>query len=226
MTKGISVTGAVLPEADRKEMMFQSVRLTLVLSRLNEDWLSEQALLVENLLEMWCAPEMLTLADSGTHWQQPRLLAVVLLKYFCRHPDNVNLLFQLLRALCGRFMPDFYFLRDFLETTVAPTYSVEWKRAAFFLFVDLFSEKTGQQPLSQELKAKILQYIIIPCFSYSFDHGEGETLIGSPAAPEQDNADNVVSVFISQVSDFEHIFKFKLKTQFMFKYNSGFIKTS
>jgi len=202
MAKGINMVGLVLQEVEKKEIIHQSVRLTFVMSRLNEDWLAEQAPLIQALLDLWCSPEMLSFADSTEHWQHPRILAKVLLRYFCRHPDNINLIFQLMRALCGRFMPDFYFLRDFLENTVAPKYSVEWKRAAFFLFVDMFADppKGGSAPLTQELKAKILQYILIPCFSYSFDHDEGETLIGSPAAPEQDNSDNIVSVFISQVS--------------------------
>ncbi|XP_065334181.1 transformation/transcription domain-associated protein isoform X2 [Cloeon dipterum] len=208
MAKGISVNGTPLAEPERSEIVHQSIRLTFVLSRLNEEWLSEQALLIETLLDIWCSAGMQAVADSTEYWQQPHLLVKILLRYFCKHTDNINLLFQLLRAFCGRFMPDFYFLRDFLETTVAPKYSVDWKRRAFFLFVDLFVDplKNGQQPLTQELKAKILQYIIIPCFSHSFEIGEGETLIGSPAAPEQDNSDNVVSVFISQVIDPENPF--------------------
>jgi hypothetical protein len=32
--------------------------------------------------------------------------------------------------------------------------------------------------LSQELRGKILQYIVIPGFSKSFDSGEGDALIG------------------------------------------------
>lgn len=50
-----------------------------------------------------------------------------------------------------RFIPDFQFLRDFLQNTVAQSYTVEWKRAAFFQFVDNFNNKM----LSQELKAKV-----------------------------------------------------------------------
>lgn len=52
----------------------------------------------------------------------------------------------------------------------------------------------------QELKAKVLQLILIPCFAVSFQRGETVALIGSEPAPEQDSKDNVVSVFISEVS--------------------------
>lgn len=86
------------------------------------------------------------------------------------------------------------FLRDFLENTVAQTYDVEWKRAAFFRFVEHFSSDS----MSQDLKAKVLQMILIPCFAVSFD--KGQKIVGGPPAPYQDNADNVVSVFINNVS--------------------------
>jgi transformation/transcription domain-associated protein len=89
----------------------------------------------------------------------------------------------------------FQFLRDFLENVVAQSYTIEWKRSAFFRFVELFPSQT----MSQELKSKILQMVLIPCFAQSFERGEGEKLVGSPASPDQDNPDNVVSVFISKV---------------------------
>ena len=43
----------------------------------------------------------------------------VMLEYFKAHRDTeILLLFQLLRALCGRFVADLQFLRDFLENEV------------------------------------------------------------------------------------------------------------
>jgi transformation/transcription domain-associated protein len=86
-------------------------------------------------------------------------------------------------------------LRDFLEKTVAESYTVEWKRSAFFRFVELFHT----DKISQELKARILQLIIIPCFAVCFERGEGDKLIGGPPAPQNDAPDNVVSVFITKV---------------------------
>lgn len=87
------------------------------------------------------------------------------------------------------------FLRDFLENTVAQNYTVEWKRQAFFRFVDLFPTTA----MSQDLKAKVIQLILIPCFAVSFERGETNKLVGSTPAPHQDNPDNVVSVFINKV---------------------------
>ena len=81
------------------------------------------------------------------------LVAKVLLHFFSHHTNDIDLLFQLLRALCLRFIPDFQFLRDFLQNTVAQSFTVEWKRTAFFHFVENF----GNDQLSQDLKAKVRQ---------------------------------------------------------------------
>lgn len=48
---------------------------------------------------------------------------------------------------------------------------------------------------------QILQYVLIPCFAISFERDEGERLIGSPPFPDQENPDNVISVFINNVID-------------------------
>lgn len=42
-----------------------------------------------------------------THWKEPKLLVKILLHYFKHQPTDIDLLFQLLRALCSRFIPDF-----------------------------------------------------------------------------------------------------------------------
>lgn len=70
---------------------------------------------------------------------------------------------------------------------------MEWKRRAFFKFVEHFASDS----MSQELKAKVLQMILIPCFAVSFD--KGHKIVGGPPSPYQDNPDNVVSVFINNV---------------------------
>ena len=122
----------------------------------------------------------------------------ILLHYFQQHPESVELLFHLLRALCEHMIPDFYFLKEFLEKTCCQTYGAEWKRTAFFKFVELFRDAN----FSQELKAEILQHVVIPGFAVSFERGVGEKLIGtSPIIPDQDNSDSVVNVFINKVID-------------------------
>lgn len=42
-----------------------------------------------------------------THWKEPKLIVKILLHYFVQNKSSIDLLFQLLRALCDRFIPDF-----------------------------------------------------------------------------------------------------------------------
>ena len=46
---------------------------------------------------------------------------------------------------------------------------------------------------------KFFQFIIIPCFSLSFEHNDGDKLIGSPPAPDAENSENIISTFILEL---------------------------
>lgn len=189
------------------EVQFLAIRIVNLLVKYDDQWLSEQHQLVACLRKVWISKEFQERhlkADTVDYsqWKEPKLLAKCLLSFVKHHPNEIELLFQLLRAFTGRFIPDFEFLREFLENTVANNYTVDWKRMAFFKFVELFCDAN----FPQDLKAKILQYILIPSFSVAFDRGEGERLIGGPPAPEQDLNENVMSVFINKVIDTENPF--------------------
>ena len=143
-----------------------------------------------------------------SHWKEPKLIVKILLEYFKLHQETeIILLFYILRSLCGRYVADFQFLKDFLEHQVCNKFTVDWKRSAFFEFIRLWKMHEGQTAaataaaggLSQDLKAKILQYIIIPAFGNSFEKGETDAIIGSTPSPETDSDDNVVSSFITNI---------------------------
>ncbi|XP_054724829.1 transformation/transcription domain-associated protein-like [Uloborus diversus] len=187
-----------------QEIQYQAIRIVSLLVKYDDQWLSEQHQLVACLRKIWISKEFQERhlkADSVDYsqWKEPKLLAKCLLNFVKHHPNEIELLFQLLRAFTGRFIHDFEFLRDFLENTVANNYTVDWKRMAFFKFVELFCDAN----FPQDLKAKILQYILIPSFAIAFEKGEGERLIGGPPAPEQDLNENVMSVFINKIIDSE-----------------------
>nr|CAH7738958.1 unnamed protein product [Callosobruchus chinensis] len=187
---------------ERNELQYQAIRIISLLIKFDDQWLSTQQELVDALKQIWCDDSYQERHKNVqqleyTHWKEPKLLVKILLHYFCHHPNNIDLLFQLLRATVDRFIPEFQFLRDFLEHTVAQNYTVEWKRTTFFRFVELFPTNE----MSQELKAKVLQLILIPCFAESFARGETNKLVGGPPMPYQDSSDNVVSVFINKLID-------------------------
>ncbi|RZF45958.1 hypothetical protein LSTR_LSTR008335 [Laodelphax striatellus] len=192
------------------ELQYQSIRIVSLLVKLDDQWLSTQHQLVATYRQIWCNDQYQDRHKKienieFPHWKEPKLLVKILLHYFSHHPSNIDLLFQLLRAFCDRLLPDFQFLRDFLENTVASGFNVEWKRSAFFRFVELFPTNT----ISQELKAKILQLIIIPCFSVCFERGEGDKLNDGTAIKTLHDAqaqDSIITVFINKIIDIENPF--------------------
>ncbi|QQP58074.1 Transformation/transcription domainassociated proteinlike [Caligus rogercresseyi] len=203
---GLTQPPTVTPSG-RNEIQLGSVCLTYILVKRDSSWIKDQHNLVNAFKAIWNTDKYHEKHKKGgdnvdyTHWKEPKLIVKILLEYFKHHREGeILLLFQLLRALCGRYLADFQFLKDFLENEVCSKYPISWKRAAFFEFVRLW-KIPGEGGLSQELKARILQFIIIPSFAFTFDKGDGDSLIGSPPAPEQECTENVVSTFILDIID-------------------------
>lgn len=190
------------------ELDFQAVLITNLLVKHDKSWLKDQEQLVEALKAIWLSDEFMAkhtkfeTLDYGT-WKQPKLIVKCLLSYFQQRPnDEILLLFNLLRVFMYRFVCDFDFFRKYLEQTVCH-FNVEWKRNAFFKFKEIFLD----QNYSQELKAKVLQYIIIPMFATSFEKGETEQLIGGPPEPDEDSPNNLISIFINDIIILKSPFK-------------------
>lgn len=183
-------------QTQKYEALHQAVLLVHTIMEKDEQWIPTQTDIVLALKKLWETNIYSTCKDNVTCdlWH---LVGMILLKYFSHNTNDIDLLFQLLRALCLHFIPDFHFLREFLQNTVAQSYTVDWKRKAFFHFVDKFNGTS----LSEDLKAKIITALLIPCFVVSFDKREGNKLIGAPPTSYIDDDNNVVSVFISKVFD-------------------------
>nr|NP_001097192.2 Nipped-A, isoform E [Drosophila melanogaster]Q8I8U7.4 RecName: Full=Transcription-associated protein 1; AltName: Full=dTRA1 [Drosophila melanogaster]ABD22987.1 Nipped-A [Drosophila melanogaster]ABV53702.2 Nipped-A, isoform E [Drosophila melanogaster] len=189
-------THTEFPEALKYEIQHQAVLIIFTLMESDDQWIPTRQDIVDALKNCW-QNYLSTLSSEDVLCDLWHLIGKILLHYFSNNTNDIELLFQLLRALCFRFIPDVYFLRDFLQHTVAQSFTVNWKRNAFFYFVENFNNSF----LSEELKAKIITAVIIPCFAVSFDKGEGNKLIGAPPTPYQEDEKNIVSVFINKVFD-------------------------
>ncbi|XP_033220023.1 transformation/transcription domain-associated protein-like [Belonocnema kinseyi] len=186
--------------ADKSELRYRAIKILSILRKFDNQWLPMQNDLILIIRQIWEDDDYQTLHRNldyidTRHWKEPKLIAKILLHFFSKNPNDIDLLFQLLRSFSGSFTTDFEFLKEFLQNTVAQDYTVEWKRNVFFKFVEYFPKYF----ISQELKASILKYILIPCFAASFEKGDGTKLIGGSPTPYEDNPNNVVSVFINQI---------------------------
>ncbi|CRK92144.1 CLUMA_CG005737, isoform A [Clunio marinus] len=182
---------AMYTPKDEYESRHQAVLIVHTLIGLNDQWLPTQMIIVNALNQIW-TNELQKVNDQNVVCDLWHLIAKILLHYFEHNPADINLLYQLLKAFNMRFVPDFQFLRDFLHNIVCENYTVDWKRNAFFLFVDYF----GRANTTVDLKIKILTMIIIPSFAISFEKGEENRLIRGVT---QDEESNVISVFINKI---------------------------
>lgn len=189
------------------DLRYQAILIISIMIKYDNEWLISRGRLVENLQKIWTSEEFhrkhnKVETTDYTHWKEPKLLIQCLLNYFknqtaAGNKEVIELLFQLLRVFMNRYLCDFEFFKVFLDKTVIETYSIEWKRDAFAKFVNVFHDPN----YPQKLKAKILQYIIIPSFSHSFEKGLGEALLGGPPQPEKENPNNLIHMFINKVID-------------------------
>jgi len=191
----------------KQTLQFQGVLLIRTLVKFNSDWLIQQPILITHLRRIWNSHvlfEKSKKVENNHHhlWREVKLLAKSLLNCVKHKPTETEVLFQLLKVYTVRSIPSFHFLKNFLVNEVCKSYTVEQKRAVFFKFVECFQD----QSFHQDLKAMVLQHIIIPMFEESFKKGETNELIGGPPNPDQDSPTNVISVFVNKVIDPEHPF--------------------
>ncbi|XP_024243768.2 transformation/transcription domain-associated protein isoform X6 [Oncorhynchus tshawytscha] len=183
----------------RLDLQFQAIKIISIIVKNEEGWLAGQHSLVSQLRRVWVSEAFQERHRkdnmAAINWKEPKLLAYCLLSYCKRNFNEIELLFQLLRAFTGRFLCNMTFLKDYMEEEIPKNYSIAHKRALFFRFVEF-----NDPHFNDELKAKVLQHILNPAFLYSFEKGEGEQLLGPPN-PEGDNSESITSVFITKVLD-------------------------
>lgn len=71
------------------------------------------------------------------------------------------------------------------------SYTIQWKRGLFFKFIDLYQKKG----VNSDILGKILQYLILPCFSLCYKNGEEEKLL----CTQTKSNDNIIGIILSKV---------------------------
>ncbi|XP_065666832.1 transformation/transcription domain-associated protein isoform X3 [Hydra vulgaris] len=187
----------------RHNLQFQGVLIVRILVKFNPEWLSQQPLVITHLKRIWNSHPLFekSIDSSNEYWREVKLVAKCLLSYVSHKPNDIDVLFQLLKVYTIISLSSFHFLKRFLEN-ICKSYTVEKKRNVFFKFVECFLN----QSFPQTLKAMILMHLVIPMFEDSFKKNETIELIGGPPCPEQDSPNNVISVFLNKVIDPEMAF--------------------
>jgi hypothetical protein len=177
----------------KNELQFLCIYTTYKIIKVDENWLNEQKQLVGHFLRnIWCNQSYLDYHSNFIqidylYRKECLYLIKILLKYHELNKDNeIEILFQLMTHFQYKttHMQSEY-LKIYIKDVVIKTYSCEWKRKAFFKFVDIFNqpEQTSmvhdnmELSYNQTLKSIILQYVILPCIQHCFENSQHVDLI-------------------------------------------------
>uniref|UniRef100_A0A914VHX2 Transformation/transcription domain-associated protein n=1 Tax=Plectus sambesii TaxID=2011161 RepID=A0A914VHX2_9BILA len=194
----------VASEVPLSSLEVLALRLISALSKRDPEWIAKNQHLINRIRSLWNDEKFKARykSESSDHtkFEAPKLAVKCMLRYFRTNPNDIDLLFDICQCFVGRLSTDFSFVRSFLENEVVATYTVEWRRLAFKRAVDLYVGDYAKSG-GPTLIVKILQYVILPCLAFSLEHGDGDKLIGSLPAPDEQNNENLVSLFVSRVID-------------------------
>ncbi len=202
---GISITSKPV-----HEIQYLCIYIIYKLSKLNDgQWLNDKTVLITYLLENFWSNEKfheshlnLVILDY-IFWKEVLFLFQVLFKYH-KHNKNtdIEILFQLLLIFQHKSLIQYNdMLKIYLRDSVYKSYTCEWKRNAFYKFIEIYNSTTVVY--SQSLKANILQYILIPCVQFCCENGQLKELIACEANPSSidDDNTNIIHLFINKVID-------------------------
>jgi transformation/transcription domain-associated protein len=101
---------------DENEAQHQAVLIvsTLVADIASDKWILQQTKIMNALSEIWTKDLGKVEKKENITCDLWHLIGHILLKYFEENPSNVQLLYELLKAFCYRFIPDFQVTKKFL----------------------------------------------------------------------------------------------------------------
>lgn len=153
--------------ATSNQIQYLAILIFYRLSKLDTEnqWILNQATLVNHFVKIWCDDRFHEKHKSidqldYIYWKEPIYLVKIFLKFHKAQLDlydkyaantqmeqtvklypqdqNIELLFKLLIAFQNKSLQQYEFLRIYFRDTVTKVYTCDWKRAAFFKFVQIF----------------------------------------------------------------------------------------
>lgn len=199
-------TATNVSDIDPAIIRYKAIKMIYILIKHNNDWLPAQHEIAKYLKTIWISDSYFieyekNLFKNNQSINEPRLLVKCLLNYLNNNKMEIDIYFQLLKVYVHKYCCHFKFLRDFFANIIINEYSIEWKRKVFLRFVELYEMESSILAnidcslfWTQELKSKILQFLIIPIFKNAFETKQNKELLGSP---EDDR--NLINVFIDDI---------------------------
>ncbi|KAF7489783.1 Transformation/transcription domain-associated protein [Sarcoptes scabiei] len=198
---------------------YQAIKVISILIKHDPKWISSQGELVKVLKTLWLSDSFHIGQDNFLidyqQWEEPRLLAQCLLCYLEDNIDEIEFFFQMLKAFLHLYLCSFEFLKKFFITTIPETYDIDWKKRSFLKYFELFPVTRTICPKSdcclewsQNLKAKILQLMIIPIFNQAIKSSKLKEFLQLPKdyeippfSPAYNFQPNLVSIFLNVLAN-------------------------
>ncbi|XP_025202207.1 transcription-associated protein 1-like [Melanaphis sacchari] len=177
-------------------IQYACVKIIYNLLKMTKKWIFNSNKIIHSLLNIWCSIKFKErfkniAAVQSTEWDEPKLILKIIIVYYRDHTNEVFILFHLLFVFSMRFPIDINFFRKFLEKEIIQSSTIQWKRIVFFQFIELYQKKNA----NIDILGKILQYIILPCFSVSYKKGEKQQLLCTFTKSNE----NIIGVVLNKI---------------------------
>jgi len=100
---------------------------------------------------------------SIRHQQENQILVNCFISYCERHPEEVDILFDMLSIFIQPTVTDFTFLQEFYRTKCAIQYAPDNKRKILLYFLRIL----GVHKINQDLKVQSLQLLVMPMLTHT-----------------------------------------------------------
>lgn len=178
-----------------RTIQYETIQIIYNLVQTSKKWNINSKKIITILLSIWTSSQYKEryknlAAIKSTEWNEPKMLIKILLTYYRDNDDDVCILFQVLTVFSNRLPIDINFFRRYLENEITQSSTIQWKQMVFYKFIDLYQKRT----VNTDILGKILQYIILPCFSMCYKKGEKQQLLHTPKAE-----DNIIGIVLNKI---------------------------
>ncbi|CAL8112353.1 unnamed protein product [Orchesella dallaii] len=216
LTLAVSKNGGIQDEQNREQARFIVVKALYILNNFDEEWIGGEKgkEVAYTLIKLWKSPEYqkelkskpvpgmkLEASLRSRNWQEPMMIVKLLLSFHKKNQDDYELLFRLVRPFGwekNRLDFGFEFPNQFFQKEMT-SYSTTWKRQAILEFIKFYED----QNVEEEVKARVIQAVLIPSLNSAFEKNEGEELLRGSSSQMGDNAsneeENLAHLLISQI---------------------------
>lgn len=142
------------------------ITLMNILSQHQPEWLASEPELISKLAMYWKGVSGLNSPHHSvsnlSRVKEVKIIAGIFIRYLKKFPNEIPVLFELLRVFSNRTIYDFTFVKEFLAKCVTSIEFYQFRHLAMKKFFEVFED----EKVEQERKVNALRYILIPMLTH------------------------------------------------------------